>query len=187
MIKYLPWSPKTYPDQILLSVQPFISRQIVVFTLMDGINTTFTQNSISPPDKSIESIYNNIKDDIPDNYKFMGENLYNTKSIFYDNLLSHFLLHSIYNHHDICLSWDETVEWAELLDLKTLPVIFRGEFNPSLLKQLYHPIKDGNACLGYVVRVAGSFYQRSLDQSAAKYVTNQVLPKPSQTINLLKE
>ena len=77
-----------------------------------------------------------IKHEIPEGWRICGENLYARHSILYDGLKSYLYVFSVWNERNECLSWDETVEWCELLGLECADVLYRGLFDESVLKRL---------------------------------------------------
>jgi hypothetical protein len=48
-------------------------------------------------------------------------------SIAYTSLEAWLYVFAIWNERNECLAWDETEEWATLLGLKMVPVLYRGE------------------------------------------------------------
>lgn len=123
----------------------------------------------------MRNFHSQIKNDIPKGYRFCGENLYAKHSIEYKNLESYFYLFSIWNDKNECLSWDETVEWAELFEpkLTTVPVLYRGIWDEKLIKGLYKEYSDdGNMMEGYVVRLTSRFSYNQFSSSVAKYVSD---------------
>lgn len=103
-------------------------------------------------------------------WRLCGENLYAKHSIHYKRLPAHFLVFSIWNEKNECLSWDETVEWVELLGLKTVPMLCREIWNEAGTRAIDIETYDGDPCEGYVVRVARAFQYREFKDVVAKYV-----------------
>jgi len=104
--------------------------------------------------------------------RICGENMYAKHSVGYDDLETYFEVFSIWLE-DRCLSWDETKLWCELLGLKTVPVLYEGEFFTDIYTFLPWDfktrLKEGKA-EGYVVRLTDEFYYDYFDMSVAKYV-----------------
>lgn len=69
---------------------------------------------------------------------------------------------SVWNAKNVCLSWDETVEWAMLLGFQTVPVIDRRVCLPTQGR-----LVSGE---GYVVRLADEFHYKDFRRSVGKYV-----------------
>lgn len=148
---------------------------IVITEKMDGENTTMMKDCIYA--RSIDSnnhssrnyvkgMWGNIKNDIPDNFRICGENLYAKHSIQYDNLESYFLVFSIWNGNT-CLNWQETLQWCELLNLTTVPVLYYGDYCD--LKHFSNKI-DTTIQEGFVVRNAGEFELNDFKDNVAKWV-----------------
>ena len=108
--------------------------------------------------------------DLPKNWRICGENLYAKHSIFYDNLKSFFYLFSIWNEENKCLSWDETMEWAELLQIQPVISLYRGIWNENAIRNAYSEYALSNESEGFVVRLADSFAYEEFDKSVAKFV-----------------
>ena len=176
---HLPSSPgASDDDKVLTDLSAFEGREVVVTVKMDGENTTMYPDYMharsldySPhPSRSwIKGLHAAVGPNIPSGWRICGENLFARHSIEYANLSSYFQLFSVWNDRNECLSWDETVQWAELLDLTTVPVLYRGPWTDDILHMM--PAQHlGDTCEGYVVRLAGSFTYREFVRSVAKYV-----------------
>ena len=183
---HLPWSPgTTSDDRILSNINHFIGKNVIVSEKLDGENTTFYKDfiharsidSIHHPSRNfVKKIHSEIKHEIPDNFRICGENVFAKHSIFYEQLESYFYVFGIYNQNNICISWNETKEFCDLLGLKTVPVLYEGIWNEKKIKSLY----TGKSLLGgeqegYVVRVIDSFPYEKQDEGldslyTAKYV-----------------
>jgi len=174
---HLPWSPGLQNDDRLIeSLDAFEGEEVVVTEKMDGENTSMYRDYIHcrslselaphPSRSRIRQLFDVIKHDIPENYRLCGENCFAKHSIFYDNLPSYFLLFSIWEK-DRCLSWSETKEYAELLNLHTVPVLYEGAFENVPFDSLYDPERNME---GYVIRVSRSFYYSEFQKVVAKYV-----------------
>lgn len=178
---HLPWSRgRTDDDKVLKSVDHFIGKEIVVTEKIDGENTSLYRNCIharSVDSKDHESrhwvkqLHASIKYLIPEEWRLCGENAYALHSIKYKELPSYFLLFSTWNNKNICLSWDDTIQWAKLLGLETVPVLYRGIFDEQKIKECYTKIsKFGGEQEGYVIRLADSFSYENFKYSTAKFV-----------------
>jgi DNA topoisomerase IB len=180
--RHLPWSPgRSRDDLILTDTSQFEGKQVVVTEKMDGENCTIGRNytharSINerphPSRDWVKQFGAQVGLDIPDGWRLCGENLFAKHSIGYDELPSYFLLFSIWNENNVCLSWDETEEYAQLLGVKTVPVLYRGPWDEERIKAIF----DGKSKMstgpaeGYVVRNAGSFHYSAFDKNIAKFV-----------------
>lgn len=152
--------------------------EVVVTEKMDGENTTMYSDHIharSPVGRShpsqdwVKNLWSKIRYEIPYGWRICGENLFARHSIAYDDLPSFFMVFSIWDEKNRALSWDETVEWAELLGLETVPVLYRGPFDPELIRRLWSPPLSERA-EGYVVRTAAGFPLSEFPVRVGKFV-----------------
>ena len=166
-------------DKVIADLSAFIGQQVIVTEKMDGENTTLYRDGLharsltytSHPSRSrVRALHAEIAHLIPEGWRVVGENLYARHSIHYHHLKSYFLLFSIWNEQNICLSWNDTLEWAQLLSLETVPVWYVGQWDEPRIRALYRPVIDGDECEGYVVRVARSFRFDEFARCYAKYV-----------------
>ncbi|RAT94624.1 RNA ligase family protein [Brevibacillus sp. Leaf182] len=178
---HLPWSrSRTDDDKILRTVCHFEGKEVVVTEKLDGENTTLYRNhiharSLDSKDHAsrhwVKMLHGMISFHIPEGWRICGENVFALHSIYYEHLTSYFYVFSIWNEKNECLSWDETVEWAELLGLETAPVLYRGIWKEETVKSCYTKQSVfGGEQEGYVVRVTERFPYEDFKQSAAKFV-----------------
>lgn len=184
---HLPWSEGgTKDDKKLSNCKHFENKRVVVTEKMDGENTTIYKDyiharSIDGRDHWSRSWVKNLQAkigyEIPDGWRICGENLYAKHSIKYENLESYFYVFSIWNEKNECISWDETVEYSEILGLKTVPILYDGIWSESLIRAIYkEDLRD--TMEGYVVRIADSFSYLKFSNSLAKFVrANHVAPE----------
>jgi hypothetical protein len=174
---HLPWSlGRTDDDKTLSNCSIFEGQEVVITEKMDGENTTgYSDGYIHARsiDSNNHASRNWVKNylptklfDLPNGWRVCGENLFAKHSIHYTNLGSYFYLFSIWTEQNVCLSWDETEEWAKLLDLKTVPVLFRGSFDEDFTRN----ISLSENIEGYVIRLTNAFPYGNFRQSAAKFV-----------------
>jgi hypothetical protein len=174
---HLPWSPGYTDDDVHLdSTNFFVGKQILCLEKMDGGNTTMYPDYIHA--RSIDSVNhlsrNWVKSfhstfcyHIPDGWRFCGEDVYAKHSIHYQNLESYLYLFAIYNNDNICLSWNDTLEWANLLELTTPKVFYEGIYDENIIKNI---TLDLNKVEGYVIRIKDSFHYDDFSKSVAKWV-----------------
>lgn len=125
-------------------------------------------SSPHPSREHIRALAAAVGTQLPHGWRLAGENLWATHSIRYDDLAAHFLVYSIWEGNR-CLSWDETVEWCELLDLHTVPVIYRGPMlDEKGLTEVFAPYAESHE--GWVVRDAGEFAMRDFQTRLVKHV-----------------
>jgi hypothetical protein len=180
---HLPWSPgKTSDDRTMEAPnEAFGDAQIVVTEKMDGECTTMYRDYLHarsveyaphPSRDRVRALHGAIAHDIPEGWRFCGENLYAAHSIAYDALPAYFLLFSVWNEKNECLPWEDTVLWAQLLGLSIVPLLYQGTWGEGIVRALdgAEQSKLGGLREGYVVRLAGSFHYRAFRRSVAKYV-----------------
>ena len=115
----------------------------------------------------MKSLWASKAADIPDGWRICGENLYAKHSITYEQLPSYFLVFSIWDAQNNALSWDDTVEWCEMLGLHHVKVLWRGIWDEKIIQKLFDPKRQME---GYVVRLAASFPYSAFRNSVAKFV-----------------
>ena len=183
---HLPWSPgTTSDDRIAPSVQSLIGVDLVITEKLDGSNTAFTKDGVygrshveftkNPWDVKSLEIWEYIKRSIdPDVYIF-GEGMYGIHSIEYSNLSSYFYIFGV-RDGKIWISWDGVEEYSYLLDIPTVPVLFKGQvqsekelklLTESLVSQ---PSALGGKREGIVVRKSDMFHDDDFSESVMKWV-----------------
>jgi hypothetical protein len=177
---HLPFSPGvTSDDRVQHDLSELEGQEVIVTEKLDGECTTMYADYIharsleyrSRVDRDrVKALHATIAVDIPDEWRVCGENLWAEHSIRYENLSSIFFVFSVWNEKNLCLSRDETVEWAGLLGLETVPVLYRGPFDKVLLQNLHQPERNGRPCEGFVVRTADGFPYSAFRRRVAKYV-----------------
>jgi len=180
---HLPWSPgRTDDDRVMWTPNTeFHGVDIVMTEKLDGECTTMYRNylharsldySPHPSRDRLRALHASIAHDIPEGWRICGENVYAVHSIEYEALPSHFLVFSVWNDKNECLPWDETVYWADLLGLATVPVLARGQWDEERVRG-FDDVKEsryGREREGYVVRRADGFHYRNFRRSVAKFV-----------------
>jgi hypothetical protein len=177
---HLPWSEGlTDDDRKLESVETFVGKRVIVTEKMDGENSSlytdyFHARSIdgkSHPSRAwVKNFWGQICGDIPGGFRVCGENLFAKHSIGYDNLTTYFMGFSIWNEKNICLSWDETLVWFDLLGITPVPVLYDGIWDEVIIRKLYDSKKDWHTREGYVVRLAEEFPYGKFRTSVGKFV-----------------
>ena len=155
---------------------------VVVTEKLDGENTTLYRDYLHarsiayhphPSRDWVKRLQAHIGPDIPENFRICGENLFAKHTIFYKSLPTYFFAFAIFQD-DLCLSWDETVEWSQLLGLTTVPLLYRGTWDEAKIKSCWRQISVFGADQeGYVVRNANAFELLDFQQNVAKYVRAQ--------------
>lgn len=168
-------------DKKIKSLHALEGQEIVVNLKMDGENTTLYPDAYTHA-RSLDSKGNWTQDMvkqiaagisylIPKDYRLCCENLTAKHAIYYpDNYLEGYLyLLSVWNNENKCLSWDETVDMANMLDLPQPKTLYRGEFNLKILTELSKDL-DTEIEEGFVVRTTKSFSYEDFEHNVTKYV-----------------
>ena len=175
---HLPWSlGATSDDKMLSDISHFEGQKVVVTEKVDGENTTMGRDYIHA--RSLDSkhhvsrswvkcLHSEIRHLIPNDWRICGENVYAKHSILYQSLPSYFLVFGIYEGKE-ALSWEDTVEWAGLLNLHTVPVLYQGIWDEEKVKLCFTGQSDLDGDQeGYVVRLSERFNE--FGKSVAKFV-----------------
>ena len=177
---HLPGSPGASADDLNLADLTALGAGDVVLTeKMDGENTTIgpgfvharSLDSAAHPSRTwIRALAGQLWHELPDGMRICGENLYARHSIGYQQLRSYFLVFNIWQH-DICLDWDATLEWADLLGLSCVPELYRGAFpGPDALLRRWQATRDAASSEGFVVRTTRAFSRDQFPTHIAKWV-----------------
>jgi len=182
---HLPHSHASSDDKRLLDYSIFENQHVVVTVKMDGENTTMYNDyiharSINSGDHAsrdwIKGLWGNISYELTDDQRLCGENMYAKHTVEYNDLESFFLLFSVWDR-DTCLSWEETEEYAFLLNLKTVPVIYKGLYDLEKIEQAFYKYSEDHKTEGYVIRHVGEFKYLNFKNCVAKYVKPEFLKK----------
>ena len=176
---HLPFSPGLHDDdKALRDCSQFEGKRVIISKKMDGENTTMYRDHIHA--RSIDSrggedrawvkqFWSTISYEIPENWRICGENLWAEHSLSYVGLKSFFYGFSMWNERNICLSWDETLIYFELLGITPVETVFDGIWDEKAVRKLMEA-EDYTKNEGFVVRVADAFSYGQFKSSIAKYV-----------------
>lgn len=176
---HLPWSDGIHNDDRVISTMEWFQGETVVVTeKMDGENTSMYcdhihARSLDSKNHSsrnwVKNYWGKISGEIPEGWRICGENLYAKHSIGYEELPSYFLGFSIWNQENIALSWKETMEWFELLEIEPVKVLYHGIYDEDKIKAL---VKDlpWDSSEGYILRVADEIPYNEFKYKVAKFV-----------------
>lgn len=178
---HLPWSPGIHDDdKALKDCSQFEGKRVIGSLKKDGENTTaYSDGHVHA--RSIDSrggedrawvkkfLIQNVCFQLPEGWRICGENLWAEHSIHYDNLPSYFMGFSLWNELNVCLSWDETLEYFALLNVQPVEVIFDGIWDEKKARAICESL-DTNKEEGVVFRLADEFKYGDFRRSVAKYV-----------------
>lgn len=184
---HLPWSPgSTNDDRISDNVESLLGNEIVITEKLDGENcgmtdegvyarshATFTTSAWSREVRQLHKL--SVEDELGDGVFLFGENMEGIHSIEYTNLTSYFYIFGI-RDNDIWIPWEKVEEYSYLLDIPTVPVLFKGVANTA--KELQQIVEDlvskpselGGQREGIVVRTAGMFHNDDFADNVMKWV-----------------
>jgi hypothetical protein len=175
---HLPFSPGMQRDDTRISsLNSLEGREIIITEKLDGENSNMYADHIHarsidsrhhPSRDWVKNFWNSIRMDIPDGVRICGENVYARHSVSYNNLETYFYGFSVWEN-DRCMSWDDTLEFFELLGITPVPMIYRGVFDVKTVEQIANNFDVENK-EGFVVRVAGDFSYNQFDTHVAKWV-----------------
>jgi hypothetical protein len=144
---HCPWSQGMHDDDRMHpDMSSFDGEEVLVSTKLDGENTSMYHDYIharsidgrSHPSRGwVKGFHAQIAADIPPGWRICGENMYAEHSIRYTNLDTYFYGFSIWNEKNVCLSWDETLEWFNLLGIMPVPILYRGIYDEEKIKKLW--------------------------------------------------
>lgn len=120
-------------------------------------------------DTQAKAMWANIRWDIPEGWRISGESLQARRSVGYDNLEAFFLVFGIWDETNTLLDWDSTIEFSELLGLKTAPLLYRGTDYKQAVTA-WSKQKDTTVSEGFVVRSAGRIHYDEFNGNFAKWV-----------------
>lgn len=184
---HLPWSPgSTNDDRISNSVDSLLGKEIVITEKLDGENCGMTNDgvyarshasfTISPWSREVRALHKlSVEDELGDEVYLFGENMEGIHSIEYTNLTSYFYIFGV-RDNNIWVPWENVEEYSYLLDIPTVPVLFKGVVNTQKeLKDLTDRLTSQSSKLGgpregIVVRNAGLFHNDDFAENVMKWV-----------------
>lgn len=176
---HLPVSRGVASDDIVLkNTVKMHGLDVVITEKMDGESCSMYRDHIharsldsrARPDQDwVRRFWANRKMNIPEGWRICGENLWATHSIFYNNLPSFFLGFSVWDQNNTRLSWEETLEWFELLDIIPVKVLYEGPYSDNVIDNLIRSM-DPQTSEGFVVSNKKSFHYNDFHDNMGKYV-----------------
>lgn len=178
---HAPWSEGlTADDRKHPGMEVFHGRRVIVTEKMDGENTTgyadgyIHARSIDgrhhPSRDLVKSFWAGVAGELPADWRVTGENVFARHSIAYEALPHYFLGINIWDERNVCLGWDTTVEWFDLLGITPVPVLYDGIYDEALIRALNVEQMNTGVSEGCVIRVADEFSFGQFRKSLAKVV-----------------
>lgn len=140
---HMTFSPGIHDDdKALKSMDIYEGEEVVLTIKMDGENTAMYPRYIharsidgrSHPSRDwVKQFHSTIAYNIPEGFRIYGENVYAQHSIVYDDLETYFYGFHMWERLT-CLSWDETLEYFELIGITPVKVLYRGIYDEKAIK-----------------------------------------------------
>ncbi len=175
----LPWSESTNEgERDLASIEPFMGRRVVLTEKMDGENVTLYRDFMHT--RSVETHrhasrewlewrWQEIRERIPPGWRICGEYVFAKHTIEYANLPSYFLGFSVWNERNVCLDWDATRAFMDIIGMACVPVLYDGIFDLSRIDEVWRR-HGGPHSEGYVMRLADEIPYRDFRRLAGKFI-----------------
>jgi hypothetical protein len=196
-IYHLPWSEVlSADDKRIRHNNMFDGKDVVVTVKVDGSNISL-YNDGTFHSKSIQSSRQHDSNDYlhrwwanklyTDNYmllhnkwpnlRLVGENMYMTHTINYNNLEDVFLLHSAWNG-TTCLSWEDTLNICFILNITPVPVLYKGIYDETKVKSFNTLDRYRDDIVeGYIVRNSDEYLYNDSNYNIAKFVSSRFVIK----------
>ena len=196
-IYHLPWSEvMSKDDKVIRHNNMFNGKDVVVTVKYDGSSISL-YNDGSFHSRSIQSSRQHESNDYlhswwanklyTDNYvilhnkwpnlRLVGENMYTTHTISYNNLEDVFLLHSAWNG-TTCLSWEDTLNICFILNITPVPVLYKGIYDETKVKSFNTLDRYRDDIVeGYIVRNSDEYLYNDSNYNIAKFVSSRFVIK----------
>jgi hypothetical protein len=175
---HLPDSPGATDDDKIMPELAGLTGELVVTEKMDGGNVTFTRDTMYARsldsgtqawDRACKAVWGRVAPDIPPGWRISGESMWARRSVGYADLPGVYLVFGVWNAGHTLLGWDEIVEWAGLLDLPLVPVLYRGA-DLAAARAAWSRQRDDERSEGFVVRRADPIPETEFGRRVGKWV-----------------
>ncbi len=183
---HLFFSPgSTNDDKISNSVNSLIGIDVVITEKLDGENCGMTRDGVfarshaafttSAWSREVRQLHSLIRNSIDEDVFIFGENMEGIHSIEYSKLKSYFYMFGV-RDNNIWIPWESVEEYSYLLDIPTVPVLFKGIIKSDKeLKQIVEdlvskPSELGGQIEGIVIRNASMFHNDDFSDNVMKWV-----------------
>lgn len=79
------------------------------------------------------------------------------------------MLFSVWDDTNRSLSWDVVEDWAAMMEIETVPVLYRGIFDKAIVEKIARE-QDPTKTEGFVIRNTRSFHYDDFPKNMGKYV-----------------
>lgn len=185
-----PWSQTVHRDDSYhLAPEYFVGKNVVITEKLDGGNTLLHNGEVYARSTSAPShagwmamvrkhhAYKTLIDCGSPRF-YYGEDIYGIHSIEYApiNEANTYHLFAV-REEDYFVSWDTVEALAETMDIYTVPMAYRGQFNTvdEITEFFSEWIENGSIigggdCEGFVIRITDGFDATDFSMNVAKYV-----------------
>ena len=200
----MPFSPGTTSDDKKFGAdwfKDYESKEIVLTAKLDGENNSMNVQDVYARSHGAPNrhpwalnlwdqnggLYWRIRPLLGETEMVYGENMYGIHSIEYDKLPAYWFMFAA-NDGERWYSWDEVEEMAKILDVPTVPVLWRGiaesekQVTDLILKFSQEPEWYGPVREGIVMRTADGFsFEEDGEDAFSHHVCKWVRPHHVQT------
>jgi len=185
---HLPWSPGTTSDDRIAKeadLCALFEGESVITEKLDGENTGMPKGGVyarshasyteSPWSVEVRRLHSILRHDIEEDVTLFGENMEGIHSIEYNLLTSYFYMFGVRKDLTM-LSWTDVEEYSFLLEVPTVPVLFKGKIKDAKeLKEITENLLKNKSALGdkiegLVVRTERSFLEENFSKHVFKWV-----------------
>ena len=175
---HLPFSPGTTSDDKKLGAdwfKDYEGKEVMISEKLDGeatamnVQDVYARSHGAPTRKEWarnlwqpDGLYWKIRSLIGETEMIYGENLYGIHSIEYPGLMNYWHMYAM-NDGERWYSWDEVEDMAKILEVPTVPVLWRGiaesekQITDIIMKYVAEPSVYGPTREGIVMRTVESF------------------------------
>ena len=177
-LPHLPDSPGAAPGEPVQADLSWLDGELVATEKLDGGTLTFTRDAMYPPspepetapwDRPAKALWAMTAYRIPDDWRVCGESMWARRGIAYADLPGVFIVFGIWDETDTLLGWDDTVDWAERLELPVVPVLYRGA-SLSEARAVWARKHTPGTSEGFVVRTAGRIAEADVPRKMLQWV-----------------
>jgi len=120
-------------------------------------------------DTLAKRVWSQVRFDIPQGWRITGESLQARRSIAYDNLAGPLYVFGIWDETNTLLSFDDMRDFAEILELPVVPVLYRGTSYKNAVKAWSQNLTVENS-EGFVIRDSGRIPYEDFGKRVSKFV-----------------
>jgi hypothetical protein len=166
-------------DKIITNYSRFEGQEVIGTIKMDGENTSLYSDGYVHA-RSMDGVHHPSRDWVkkfwsersyllPTGYRVCGENMYARHSLCYNDLDSYFYGFSVWDNHNRCLAWDDTLYYFQELGITPVQEVYRGTFDLNFIRNLCEKL-DIDKVEGIVIRLVRDIPSHWFDTCVAKYV-----------------